>query len=256
MSQLLRRATLIACSATAVLGLAACGPDNANPSSTASAPTASAPTASAGAASSTASAPGPAASTAGLPDGNKLNALLLPATAMPPKFKLDPSGSQSTGDGAIPPASPSAVPADKACDMLNGTGWVNSAGIIAASFAKNNYVDEAQNMFAQELDAYRGNDAQTVMANLKKTLTACHTFTVTQDGQNFSATVTLQSLPGVGDEALQAVITSPEWTGGSTLVAARVGKVVVATYDNEQSNTGTAGVALTKTLVKNAASAH
>ncbi|MFF9643634.1 hypothetical protein [Kitasatospora aureofaciens] len=75
-------------------------------------------------------------------------------------------------------------------------------------------------------------------------------------GRLYSATVALQSLPGVGDEALQAVITSPEWTGGSTLVAARVGKVVVATYDNEQSKTGTAGVALTKTLVKNAASAH
>ncbi|MGW2375109.1 hypothetical protein [Kitasatospora sp. NPDC001683] len=257
MSQPLRRATLIACSATAVLGLAACGPESASTSTSASAaPAAPSAAASAGTAASTTPAPGPAAGIAGLPNGNKLNAMLLPASALPQTLKLDPSGTKSTGDGFNPPISPSAVPATKACDMLNGTGWVNAAGINAASFAQNDYTDESQNLFAQELDAYRGNDAQTVMANLKKTLTACHTFTVAQNGQNYTATVALQSLPGVGDEALQAVITSPDWTGGSTLVAARVGSVVVTTYDNNQSNTGTAGVALTKTLVKNAASAH
>ncbi|MGW2252188.1 hypothetical protein ACWCXH_18590 [Kitasatospora sp. NPDC001660] len=257
MPQQLRRATLIACSATAVLGLAACGPDNADSSATAAAPSASAGVASpAGVASSTAPAPVPAAGTDALPNGNKLNAVLLPATALPQKLKLDPSGTKSTGNGFNPPVSPSAVPASKACNMLNGTGWINAAGITAASFAQNNYTDDSQDMFAQELDAYRGNDAQTVMANLKKALTACHTYTVVQNGQNYTATVTLQSLPGVGDEALQAVITSPDWTGGSTLVAARVGSVVVTTYDNDQSNTGTAGVALTKALVKNAASAH
>ncbi|MFD8701584.1 hypothetical protein ACFV1W_03040 [Kitasatospora sp. NPDC059648] len=257
MSQRLRRAVLVACSATAVLGLAACGPDNANPSATAAAPAASAGTASsAGTAPATAPAPGPAAGTAALPNGNKLNAMLLPASALPQKLKLDPSGTKSTGNGFNPPLSPSAVPAPKACDMLNGTGWISAAGINAASFAQNDYTDESQDMFAQELDAYRGNDAQTVMANLQKALTACHTFTVAQNGQNYTATVALQSLPGVGDEALQAVITSPDWTGGSTLVAARVGSVVVTTYDNDQSNTGTAGVALTKTLVKNAASVH
>ncbi|MQS13506.1 hypothetical protein F7Q99_14835 [Streptomyces kaniharaensis] len=229
MSQQLRRATLIACSATAVLGLAACGPD---------------------------AIPGPAAGTDGLPNGTKLNAMLLPATALPPKLKLDPSGTKSTGDGFNPPISPSAVPASKACDMLNGTGWINAAGINAASFAQNDYMDDSQDMFAQELDGYRGNDAQTVMANLKAALTACHTYTVTQNGQNYTATVTMQSLPGVGDDALQAVITSPDWTGGSTLVAARVGSIVVTTYDNDQRNTGTAGVDLTKTLAKNAASAR
>ncbi|MFJ9696780.1 hypothetical protein [Kitasatospora sp. NPDC101183] len=254
MPQTLRRATLIACSATAVLGLAACGPDNANSSSAAPAATsASAPASAAG--SPAASASKPASSTAGLPNGTKLNAMLLPAAAIPQTLKLDAGGSKSTADGFNPPMSPTAVPAPKVCDVFNGTGWIGASGISAASFAQNNYVDESQDMFAQELDAFRGNDAQTVMADLKKAFTACHTYTVTQNGQHFTATVATQNLPGVGDEAIQATITSPDWTGGSTLVAARVGNIVVTTYDSDQRNTGTAGVALTKTLVKNVASA-
>ncbi|GAA5020730.1 hypothetical protein GCM10025734_75200 [Kitasatospora paranensis] len=182
--------------------------------------------------------------------------MLLPAAAIPHQLKLDPSGTRSTADGFNPPSSPSAVPAAKACDMLNGSAWVNVAGIGSASFAQNDYTDEAQDMFAQELDAYRGSDAKAVMAALKQALTSCHSFTTVQNGQKFPVTVVLKSLPGVGDEALQAVLTSPDWAGGSTMVAARVGSVVVTTFDNDQKSTGTAGVALTKALVKNVTAAH
>ncbi|TQF04813.1 hypothetical protein E6W39_24535 [Kitasatospora acidiphila] len=94
------------------------------------------------------------------------------------------------------------------------------------------------------------------MANLKQAITKCHTFTITQGGQSYTATITPKPLPGVGDEALEAVITSPSFTGGSTLVAARVGNIVATTYDNDQNNTGTAGVALTKALVKNVPATH
>jgi hypothetical protein len=244
----LRRTALAAYGAAVILGLTACSSGAAHP---AAAPADS--SAPATPASSAAPIPGPAAGTDGLPNGTKLNAMLLPAGAIPQKLRLDPSGTKSTGDGFNPPLSPSAVAAPKACDMLNGTGWIDAAGIGAASFAQNDYMDDSQDLFAQELDAYRGSDAKTVMANLKQTLTACHKFTTTQNGQNYPVTVALQSLPGVGEEALQAVITSKDWTGGSTLVAVRVGSIVVTTMDNEQNSTGTAGVALTKTLVKNLA---
>ncbi|WP_457029654.1 hypothetical protein [Kitasatospora sp. P5_F3] len=250
MSQLFRRTALLACSAGAILGLGACSPATAGHSDAQAAPSASA------GGSSAAPIPGPAAGTDGLPNGTKLNAMLLPAGALPQQLRLDPSGSRNTADGFNPPLSPSAVPAEKACDMLNGSDWVGVAGISSASFAQNDYMDDSQDMFAQELEAYRGKDAQTVMASLKQVLTACHTFTWEQNGQKFPVTVTLKSLPGVGDEAFQAVLTSPDWTGGSTAVAARIGSVVVTTFYNDQKSTGGAGVELTKALVKNVTAAH
>lgn len=257
MSQYLRRTALAACGTAALLGLTACSSGAANSSAApASAASTSASAASSAGASSGTPIPGPAAGTDGLPTGTKLNGMLLPATAVPQKLRLDPSGSKTTGDGFNPPTSPSAAPASQVCNMLNGAGWINASGIGYASFAQNDYMDDAQDMFAQELDAFRGNDAATAMANLKQAITKCHTFTVAQSGQSYTATITLKPLPGVGDEALQAVITSPSFTGGSTLVAARVGNIVATTYDNDQNNTGTAGVALTETLVKNIPATH
>jgi hypothetical protein len=250
MSQQFRRAAAVACGAGLLLGLTACSSGAARPSAAPAAPSGSA------AASSAAPIPGPAAGTTGLPNGTKLNAMLLPATAVPHQLRLDPSGTRSTADGFNAPSSPSAVPAAKACEMLNGSAWVNVAGIGSASFAQNDYMDDAQDMFAQELDSYRGGDAKTVMANLRQTFAACHSFTTVQNGQSFPVTVALKSLPGVGDEALQAVLTSPDWSGGSTMVAARVGSVVVTTLYNDQKSTGTAGVALTEDLVKNVTAAH
>ncbi|MDH6109278.1 hypothetical protein P3T36_000050 [Kitasatospora sp. MAP12-15] len=247
MSQQSRRIALLACSATVMLGLTACSSGAAHPSAAGSA----APPAAAGA-----PAKSPAAGTDGLPNGNKLNAMLLPAAAIPSQLKIDASGTRSTGDGFNPPLSPSAAPAGHVCDALNASNWVDAAGIASASFAQNDYTDDSQDMFAQELDAFRGNEAQAVMAGLKQVLTTCHTYTRVQNGQNYTVTVTLKSLPGVGDEAIQAVATSPDLDGGQTMVAARVGSVVVTTYDNDQNSTGTAGVALTEALVKNVTAAH
>ncbi|MDH6577318.1 hypothetical protein [Kitasatospora sp. MAP5-34] len=258
MSQQSRRIALIACSATVILGLTACSSGAAHPSAAGSGAPSGASSAAAGGPSKSpaTSIPGPAAGTDGLPNGTKLNAMLLPATALPSQLRIDASGTRSTGDGFNPPLSPSAAPAGHVCDALNGSSWVNAAGIASASFAQNDYTDDSQDMFAQELDAFRGNDAQAVMAGLKRVLTTCHTFTMAQNGQNYPVTVTLKSLPGVGDEALQAVATSPDWAGGSTMVAVRVGSVVVTSYDNDQKSTGTVGVALTKALVKNVTTAH
>ena len=251
MSQQSRRIALLACSAAVILGLTACSSGAAHPSAAGSGAAAS------GAPSAAAAAPSKSASaTDGLPDGTKLNAMLLPAAALPSQLKIDPSGTRSTGDGFNPPLSPSAAPAGHECDALNGSGWAASAGISSASFAQNDYTDDSQDMFAQEADAFRGNDAQATMAGLKQVLTKCHTYSEVQNGQSYPVTVTLKSLPGVGDEAFQAVATSPDFTGGATMVAARVGSVVVMTYDNDQKSTGSAGVALTQALVKNVTAAH
>ncbi|MCC9311347.1 hypothetical protein LN042_30525 [Kitasatospora sp. RB6PN24] len=253
MSQHLRRTALVACGTAALLGLTACSSGAAH---TSAAPASAAASSAASSAASPASSPSPTGGTAGLPNGNKLNALLLPASALPQNLKLDPSGTQSTGDGFNPPIAPSPVAPPKACDMLRQTNWTDSAGANYASFAQNDYTDDAQDMFAQDVSSYRGNDAITMMATLKQNLTACHTFPTTVNGQTYTETVTLKPLTGLGDEAVEAVITSPNLDGGTTLVAARVGGIVVSTLDNDQRNTGTAGVALTETLVKNVAAAH
>lgn len=241
--QFRRTALLAACSATVLLGLTACSPDAAKPSA-------------APAASSASSIPAPNAGTAGLPNGDKLSAMLLPADAVPHGLRLDPAGTKSTGNGFNPPGSPEAIPADKVCDRFKTTGWIDVTGLGSASFAQNDYMDDSQNLFGQEIDAFRGNDAQTAMASLNKILTGCHTFKTDMNGQKLPSTVKLEALPGVGDEAIQAVITSPDLEGGVTVVAARVGSMVVTTMFGDQHTTGTAAVAAAKALVKNVAAAH
>ncbi|MFE0458424.1 hypothetical protein ACFW1A_04070 [Kitasatospora sp. NPDC058965] len=245
MPQPLRRTALLACGATALLGLTACS------SGTAAAPAAAAPVSTPGsAAATTAPSPSAAPSAPALPTGTKLNSLLLPATALPAGFKLDPDGARSTGDGYNPSEAPSAVPSPQSCDLLNTSAWITASGVSPAAFAQNDYQDASQNMIAQELDAFRGDDAKAAMAALTKALTGCHTFTVTQNGQHYTATITVKPLPGLGDEALQATLTSPSFTGGTTMVATRTGSFLAATYDSSQTTTGAAAVTYAKTLAK------
>ncbi|MGX9885428.1 hypothetical protein [Streptomyces sp. NPDC002276] len=231
MPQTLRRTALLACGAAALLGLTACssGTPAAAPASTPGSATPSAPA---------------------LPTGTKLNSLLLPGTAFPTGFKADPDGSRNTGDDYNPTEAPSAVPSPHACDLLNTSAWVTASGVSAASFAQNDYVDASQDMIAQELDAYRGDDAKAAMSALTKALTACHSFTVAQDGQKYPVTITVKPLPGLGDEALRATLTSPSFTGGTTMVATRTGSYLAATYDSSQSTSGSAAVTFAKTLGK------
>jgi hypothetical protein len=74
---------------------------------------------------------------------------------------------------------------------------------------------------------------------------------ISQGGSSYPEQLTWKSLPGVGDQAMKAVISSPELDGGTTLVAVRVGNLVATTLYNDQNTTGSAGVALTERLAKN-----
>src|SRR2546423_1051656 len=56
-------------------------------------------------------------------------------------------------------------------------------------------------------------------------------------------------VPGVGDETLKAVMSAPQWNGGTTLVATRVGNVVITTFYNVQSSDmGSAALNLTEKI--------
>jgi hypothetical protein len=204
------------------------------------------------AATPSAAAPGAAA---GVATGTRLNLLLLPAGAVPPKLTLDAGGSRNTGND-LADASTGPAPTVKNCIALNGLSWIGATGIGSASFAQNDYTDSTGRMFAQELDAYHGTDAHTVMTRAAALFASCAHFQVKQDGTVYTAKLTHRKLTGVGDEAVEAVVTSSSWDGGSTLIAARVGDVVVTTLYNDQKTTGGADLALTKDLVKKVRAAH
>lgn len=238
MPQHLRHVILGSLCAMAVVGLAACS--SATTSDSAAAPSTSA----------TAKGAAPADPNAGLPTGTKLATMLLPAGAMPSALKLDAADSRNTGSVFAAPST-ATVSQSQACAALGATSWVSATGIESGSFAQNDYDDSYNDMFAQEVDAFRGNDATTVMADVQHIFTECKTFKTTQSGSSYPENLSWKALPGVGDQAVQAVITSPDLDGGTTLVAVRVGNLVATTLYNDQNTTGSAGVALTERLAKN-----
>ncbi|MEY9838346.1 hypothetical protein [Streptacidiphilus sp. EB103A] len=251
MSAPLRRIALTALCATAALGLTACSSTSTSSGSTAGAAAAASSGAS-GAASATPAGDSAATPSASAPpNGKKLNSLLLPASALPKGFSIDSAGTVNTGDGYNPSASPSTVSASKACDVIQGTSWINSTGLSSLSFAQNDYTDSAQNLFGQEVDSYQGNDAKAVMSDLRKVFAECANAKVKVNGTAYSAHTTHKTLTGLGDDAVEAVSTSSALYGGTTLIAVRVGDLVVTTIYNDQKNTGSADLALTRRLVAN-----
>lgn len=191
----------------------------------------------------------PADPNAGLLTGTKLKTLLLPASALPKGFTKSSDGARDSGD-SFGPASSATVAPDKACEMLMSTGWIQASGIESASFAQNDYADSYSNQFAQEIDTFRGSDAKTVMAHLSQVFTKCATFEDNSDQGKAAVKITSSPVTGLGDEAVKAVMTSPAWDGGETMVAARVGKTVVTTfYSSSESDKGEAVMDLTKQLV-------
>lgn len=213
-----------------------------------------------GAAPSTGSSPAaktsaPADPNAGLLTGRKLKTLLLPASSMPRGFKESPDGAVNTGDTFTPPSS-GPVPAGSACNMLTSTSWIRAAGIGSASFAQNDYADGSTGQFAQEIDDFRGAGARAVMSRLNTVFRGCAAFKGKSDQGTFPVKLRTSPLPGVGDEAFKAVMTSSAWQGGETMVAARVGNSVVTTfYSSSGSDNGAAVVPMTKRLVENLKSA-
>ncbi len=235
MSQLSRRTVLATVATAAVLGLAGCSPTGTTSSGSSTGPSASAGARAGGRA-------------AAVPSGRELNSLLLPGSALPAGFRIDAGGTRNTGDHDVAGAS-SPIPAAKACDALSSTSWINTAAVNGVSFAQNDYTHGTYDTFAQEIDGFPGGGAHAAMAGLRKVFAGCAHFTSQQGGTSYATRLTVKSLPGLGDEALEGVVTSPAWSGGTTLVAVRVGDLVVTTLDNAQSDTGGAGVGLTRSLV-------
>ncbi|GAA4579432.1 hypothetical protein GCM10023194_05070 [Planotetraspora phitsanulokensis] len=189
--------------------------------------------------------------------GGELNAMLLSADAMPKGFKINADGTRDSGD-VLAEGSTSTVPRDKLCGILLQTAWIRAAGIDGAAFAQNDYLGPGRaGQFAQEIDTFQGDNAEKVMAALKKAFGQCASFIDKSDGTTAQVKLVRSAVPGVGDEAIKAVQTSPAWQGGTTLVAARVGNAVVTTlYSSSGKDKGAAGVKMTKAIVENVQAAQ
>jgi hypothetical protein len=172
-------------------------------------------------------APSPSDPYAGLLTGAKLKPLLV--TDMPPGFTLDSAGSHDSGTFFQLPSTPSAA-ATPDCTMLEATAWVELGGQGAVSFAQNDYLDSAKNEIAQEIDAYQGTTAQTVMTRLQQVFAACATYKSTNTGTTATVHIVTSAAPDLGPDAIKAVVTSPSWQGDTTMVAARADNFVVTAF--------------------------
>ncbi|MGP8304133.1 hypothetical protein ACTPOK_40770 [Streptomyces inhibens] len=187
---------------------------------------------------------------AGLLNGTRLKSLLLPVGVLPKGYKADPQATRDSGKAFAPPSSSSAVDLAGACPKLEASAWIQTSGVESASFAQGDFANASQEEFNQEIDGFRGADAQTVMTRLEQVLKHCAHFKDTSNGTTASVSIKTTKVPKVGDQTLKAVLSAPEWEGGTTLVATRVGKVVITTFYNVQSSDmGAAGLGLTKKIV-------
>ncbi len=229
-------ATLLGAAAVLPLGAAAC-----SSGSTAAPP----PVATAPATPSTAATT--ASPDAGLLTGAQLEELLEPASYFPPGLRRDPAGTRDTGSTYQQPGS---APVRKPkCRLLGATSWTSITGIDGVSFAQDDYVDTSSSAeIAQEIDVYRGTTARAVLRKLGAIAAICPSYTDPQTGSR--AAVSETARPRLGDGGYVITVTDPAWSGGTTLVAARVGTAVVTVLSTAGAGNGHASaVALASQLV-------
>jgi hypothetical protein len=164
--------------------------------------------------------------------GTRLAAVLLPASSMPNGYKVDPSTTRNTGS-QLPSDTAMPVPASQICQVFTKTAYIRAAGISTGDFAQSDYVSADQSgEIAEEIDIFTGTDAQKAMTTLWQEFGKCSSFSYQSNGTTVSSTLTRSRLPGEGDEAIKAVIVSPVFEGGQTIVAIRVGSQIITTLDS------------------------
>jgi hypothetical protein len=176
------------------------------------------------------------ASSATLPSGSRLAGILLPGSSMPSGYKVDPSTTRDTG-GELPSDAATAVPASQVCQDFTETAYIQVAGISTTDFAQSNYLNaDRTEEVAEEIDVFTGTDAQKVMATLWQELGRCASFSYQSSGTTVSNTLKRSQLPGEGDDAIKAVIVSPVFDGGETIVAIRVGSQIITMLDSSSAS--------------------
>jgi hypothetical protein len=136
------------------------------------------------------------------------------------------------------------MPASQVCQTFAQTAYIRAAGITTTDFAQSDYLNAAQTQeIAEEIDVFTGTDAQRAMTTLWQEFGTCASFSYHSNGTTVSNHLTRSQLAGVGDEAIKAVIVSPVFNGGETIVAIRVGSQIITTLDSSTgSDLGSPGV--------------
>jgi hypothetical protein len=174
---------------------------------------------------------------AGLLTGEQLKHALAPASFFASGFTADPSDARDTGDTYVEPSTAASAKPD--CAKLDGTSWITVTGVSGVSFAQNDYISKnTSEEIAQEVDAYRGTTAATVLKDLQKAVSACASFT--DDQTHTEVKVTGEAAPGLGDAAYTVTLTDSAWRNGTTLIAARVGTNVVSVLSTDGHDNGAA----------------
>ncbi|MEU2059864.1 hypothetical protein [Streptomyces sp. NPDC013455] len=175
---------------------------------------------------------------AGLLTGTQLKKALAPASAFPAGFTLQADGASDSGGDFLAPSSRKTAKPD--CTRLEGTAWLQVTGYEGGvSFAQDDYINQDKTEeVAQEIDAFQGDTAKTVMKQLRSVAAECATFTDTDT--HAKVKVTGKSTSGLGDEAYTMTLTSGAWETGTTLIAARTGNTVVTVLSTAGADDGAA----------------
>jgi hypothetical protein len=190
-------------------------------------------------------------------DGNTLYTLLMSASAMPAGFRIDSSGTRNAGQ-SLPQDTSQPVSASQACNLLVGTGWILVSGVVTSDFAENDYINASKTAeVSQEIDLFQAGDATKVMSRLWQVFGRCRSFSDQQNGSTEAISQTRARVAGVGDGAIKAVQTSPDFNGGNTLVAVRVGNAIVTCWESSPgSDDGVGALALAERIAKRVSAAQ
>ncbi|POX57121.1 hypothetical protein C3489_02420 [Streptomyces sp. Ru71] len=175
---------------------------------------------------------------AGLPTGTQLKQLLTPASVFPAGLTPVADGAADSGGDYLAPSSRSTAKTD--CTKLENTAWLDVTGYKGGvSFAQDDYANQDQTEeIAEEVDAFQGTTARTVLQRVREVAAECATFTDTAD--HVKVRVKGKAADGLGDEAYVITLTSGSWENGSTLIATRVGSTVATVMSTAGSDNGAA----------------
>jgi hypothetical protein len=192
----------------------------------------------------TSSVAGSANPGAGLLTGSQLKTALV-TTGIPSGYAANSSATTDSGTAYQSPGA--AATASPKCANLEATSWVNLAGYESVSFAQNDYVNNGSSEeFAQEVDAYEGGTAQTVMADLAKMATTCPSFT--DSGTSSTVKVAVATGTSLGDGTVTITLTDSSWSSSETLIAVRVGQNVISVLNSATGNSATYANTLASTI--------
>jgi hypothetical protein len=151
---------------------------------------------------------------------------------MPSGYKVDTSSTRNS-EGQLPSDTAQPVPASQVCEAFTQTAYIRVAGISTNDFAQSDYLSaDKSEEIAEEIDIFTGADAQKAMTTLWQQFGKCSSFSYPSNGTIAKSTLTRSRLPGGGADAMKAVIVSPLFQGGQTLVAIRVGSQIITTLDS------------------------